>query len=294
MKGTMIPCVLCTAILCREAGRILRYIPGVVHPVREGARTSVTRVAATGSEKQPPEGNKQFALLVDGFVKDLFSTGIILQRLDYDVYIVNSAEDALRIMEAASPALVITELTLPRMSGLELLVRIKQDPKTREIPVIIHTANRDPKQESHCLAAKCAAFLKKPAEPDALYASIQHATEITPRQYIRLRTLLPANVGGRAAAGDDSGTEYVSELSEKGIFVHTLSPRPINTVVPVTMMIHSMPVRLKATVLYSIAMSPGLTKEPGMGMKFFEISPTDLELIRNFIKGQIMKDIPTQ
>jgi chemotaxis response regulator CheB len=197
-------------------------------------------------------------------------------------------------MEAASPALVITELTLPRMSGLELLVRIKQDPKTREIPVIIHTANRDPEKESHCLAAKCAAFLKKPAEPDTLYASIQHATEITPRQYIRLRTLLPANVGGRAAAGEASGTEYVSELSEKGIFVHTLSPRPINTVVPVTMLIHSMPVRLKATVLYSIAMSPGLTREPGMGMKFSEISPTDLELIRNFIKGQIMKDIPTQ
>ncbi len=273
---------------------LAEYQPGVVHPVHEGAHTSVTIVAATGSERQQRDGKKQFALLVDGSVKDLFSTGIILQRLDYDVYIVNSAEDALRIVEAASPALVITELTLPRMSGLELLVRIKQDPKTRDIPVIIHTANRDPQKESHCLAAKCSAFLKKPAEPDALYASIQHATEITPRQYIRLRTLLPANVGGRVAAGEASGTEYVSELSEKGIFVHTLSPRPINAVVPVTMLIHSMPVRLKATVLYSISMSTGLRREPGMGMKFSEISPTDLELIRNFIKGQIMKDIPTQ
>ncbi len=254
----------------------------------------MTRVATTRSERQPKDGKKHFALLVDGFVRDLFSTGIILQRLDYDVYIVNSAEDALRIMEAASPALVITELSLPRMSGLELLIRIKQDPKTRDIPVIIHTANSDANKEAHCLAAKCSAFLKKPTEPDALYASIQHATEITPRHYIRLRTLLPAMVGGRAAAGDAAGTEYVSELSENGIFVHTLSPRPVNTVVPVTMMIHSMPVKLKATVLYSIAMSTGLTKEPGMGMKFVEISPTDLELVRNFIKGQIMKDIPTQ
>ncbi len=254
----------------------------------------MTKPAATRSEKQIPESKKLFALLVDGYVRDLFTTGHILQRLDYDVYIVNSAEDALRIIEAAAPALVITELSLARMSGLELLVRIKQDPKTKDIPVIIHTANDDPKQKTYCLAAKCASYLKKPAEPDALYASIQHATEITPRQYIRLRTLLPAMVGGRAAAGNAEGTEYVSELSEKGIFVHTLSPRQVNAVLPVTIMIHSVPVKLRATVLYSIPLGPGLTREPGMGMKFCEISPADRELIKNFIKGQIMKDIPTQ
>ncbi len=246
------------------------------------------------SEQQTPHGKKPFALLVDGYVRDLFTTGIILQRLDYDVYIVNSAEDAIRIIDAAAPALVMTELSLPRTSGLELLVRIKQDPRTKDIPVIIHTANDDPNQKAHCLAAKCSDFLMKPAEADALYASIQHATEATPRRNIRLRTLLPANVGGRAAVGNIEGTEYVSELSEQGLFVHTLSPRPVNTVLPVTLMIHSMPVKLRATVLYSIAVSPGLRREPGMGMKFLEISPTDLELVRNFIKGQIMKDIPTQ
>jgi hypothetical protein len=76
--------------------------------------------------------------------------------------------------------------------------------------------------------------------------------------------------------------------------VHTLSPRQVNAVLPVTIMIHSMPVKLRATVLYSIPLAPGLTREPGMGMKFFEMSVTDRELIRNFIKGQIMKDIPTQ
>ena len=241
-----------------------------------------------------PDRKKSFALLVDGYVRDLFTTGMILQRLDYDVYITNTAEDALKVIDAALPALVITELSLPQMSGLEMLVRMRHDPRTRDIPVMIHTSQDDPNREKMCRASGCVAFLKKPADPGALYSVIQQATETTPRQHIRLRTLLPVRVGGLASTGNTTGTEYVSELSEKGLFVCTFNPRPVNAVFPVTLMIHSIPVKLKAMVLRTVIMSRGIFEEPGMAMKFIEISPTDLELLRNFIKGQIMRDIPTQ
>jgi CheY-like chemotaxis protein len=241
-----------------------------------------------------PDQIKSFALLVDGYVRDLFTTGLILQRLDYDVYITNTAEDAFKIIDAALPALVITELSLPQMSGLEMLVRMRHDPRTRDIPVMVHTSQDDPNREQMCRASGCAAFLKKPADPGVLYRVIQQATEATPRRHIRLRTLLPVRVGGLAAAGTTVSTEYVSELSENGIFVSTLSPRPVNAVLPVTLMIHSIPVKLKAMVLRTVIMNRGLFEEPGMALKFVEISPTDLELLRNFIKGQIMRDIPAQ
>ncbi len=241
-----------------------------------------------------PDRKKSFAILVDGHVRDLFTTGMVLQRLDYDVYITNTAEDALKVIDAALPALVITELTLPQMSGLEMLVRMRHDPRIRDIPVMIHTLLDDQNREKMCRASGCVAFLKKPADPGALYRIIQQATEATPRQHIRLRTLLPVRVGGRAPAGNTIGTEYVSELSENGIFVCTLSPGPVNAVFPVTLMIHSIPVKLKAMVLRTVIMHSGFFEEPGMAMKFVEISPTDLELLRNFIKGQIMRDIPTQ
>jgi two-component system cell cycle response regulator DivK len=240
-----------------------------------------------------PERKIRYALLVDSYIRDLFAMGMILQRLDYDVYIANSAEDALKLINAAAPELIITELSLQQMSGLELLVRLRHDPATRDIPVIIHTATADQKREEHCRAAGCAAFLAKPADLDALYIAIQQATEQTPRQFIRLRILLPVRVGG--ASSDAAGSiEFVSELSENGIFVRTLYPRPANAVVPVNLIIHSIPIKLKAVVVRSIHMSPGLAKEPGMGLKFVEISPTDRELLRNFIKGQIMKDVTTQ
>lgn len=244
--------------------------------------------AVTGNEA--PDRKTHFALLVDGYVRDLFTTGLVLQRLDYDVYIANSGEDALRIMDAARPALMLTELALPQMSGLELLLRARHDPRTSSMPVIIHTAIEDPKKEELCRVSGCAAFLKKPVEPGALYGAIQQATQVTPRKHIRLRTLLPVRVGGPAGIG----TDYVTALSESGIFVRTLSPRPIGAVLLVTIIIRSIPVKVKAMVLRSVTMNPGMFKEPGMAMKFVEISATDRELLRNFIKGQIMKDIPAQ
>ena len=237
---------------------------------------------------------KSFAILVDGYVRDLFTTGMILQRLDYDVYITNSAEDALKVVDAAIPALVITELSLPQMSGLEMLVRLRHDTRTRDIPVMIHTSLDDPNKEKMCKASGCVAFLKKPADPSTLYSALQQATESTPRHHIRLRTLLPVRVGGLAATGNTINTEYVSELSENGLFVCTLSPRPVKAVFPVTLMIHSIPIKLKAMVLRTVIMNSGFFEAPGMAMKFVEISPTDLELLRNFIKGQIMRDITVQ
>lgn len=249
--------------------------------------------AVSGQNGQLPDKKKGYALLVDSYVRDLFATGMILQRLDYDVYIANSGEDGLRIIDAAMPEIVITELSLHQMSGLELLVHLKHTPATKAVPVIIHTSSEDRKQEEHCRASGCAAFLKKPAEINELYSAIQHATENSPRQFIRLRTLLPVRVGGHVSPDAANSVEFVSEISENGLFVRTLHPRPVNSVLPVNLIIHSMAIKVKAVVLYSVTMKPGLFAEPGMGMKFVEISDANRELLRNFIKGQIMKDITT-
>ena len=227
---------------------------------------------AASEQSQP---RRKIAVLADGFVKDLFTTGVVLQRLDYDVYIVSSSEDALKLIEAALPALVITELAMPNMSGLELLVRIKHDSRTKMVPVIIHAAGDDDKKKELCRVSGCAAFLRKPADPVALYSAIQACTEAIPRQFIRVRTLLPVMVGGSSAAGNSGGTEYVTELSEAGIFVRTLHPRPVNATLPVTLIVRSVPIKAKALVVHSIPLNPGLYPEPGMGMKFLEISNTD-------------------
>ncbi len=251
----------------------------------------MTDLSANDQVPLKPEKGKNYALLVDGYVRDLFATGMILQRLDYEVFIANSGEDALKLIEVALPDLVITELSLQNMSGLELLFHLKHTPETKDIPVIIHTAIGDQKHEGHCRATGCSAFLRKPVSLDELYSAIQRATEVRPRQFIRLKTLLPVRVGGQLSHSAASSVEYISELSENGIFVRTLNPRQVDAVLPVNIIVNSVAVKLKAVVVRSVTMSQGLFKEPGMGMKFVEITEEHRDLIRNFIKGQIMRDI---
>src|SRR5574337_474903 len=83
---------------------------------------------------------KQIVLVVDGDPVSQFYTCLFLQRLDYRVISVRTAEEALVIMELTMPLVVVTEVTLKQMSGVDLLKYVKRDTRTRNVPVLIYTA----------------------------------------------------------------------------------------------------------------------------------------------------------
>lgn len=234
---------------------------------------------------------KRSLLVVDGSSTFLFYVGMLLKKLEYEVYTSQTAEEALRTMKEAVPVLVITDIPLPRMSGINLLRQMKQDPLLKAVPVIIHTSENDPGIKDTCLRAGCASYLTKPAEPDDLYRAIQLATESTPRHHIRLGTSLKAVIGDGTVLGGAVRTEYVTAVSEGGMYIRTLYPQPVNAALPVSMYIKDREIRVEAVVLYSSSMGEGPFKEPGMGMKFVKISPEDKAFVREFIKEQLMKDI---
>ncbi len=93
------------------------------------------------------------------------------------MYSVRTREDAIKLIDVALPKLVIPELSLHNMSGVELLYHLKHTPAMRDMPVIIHAAMGDEKWEDHCRTTGCAAFLRKPKHRDELYCAIQRATE---------------------------------------------------------------------------------------------------------------------
>lgn len=238
-----------------------------------------------------PERRKQFLVLIDSHPEDLFETGMLLQRFEYNVFTAGTAEEALQYMSVAVPAALITDLLLRGMSGLDLINRIKQEDRTKDVPVIVQTAMKDPKVEELCKLAGCAAFLRKPVDHNTLYRALQAALEATPRSYIRLNICLRAEIApveGRAAA---AGDEWVTALSENGLFIRTRHPSPVNAQLSVTFPLDGRFVTARAIVLYAFSHAAGPMKEPGMGMKFSDLSSRDRQLIQEFIKDELMRDV---
>jgi len=226
-------------------------------------------------------------LLVDSSRTMLYYYGIMLQRLSYTVHTVLTAEEALKEIEQGLPSFVITEITLPRMSGLDLLGKIAASDVMRKVPVIILTSESDPRIRESCLRLGCAGYLNKPVDADVLYRTIQMVSEQSPREHIRLYVSLKVIVGDGSDLGGNERVEYATAISAGGLFVRTLYPQPKNAITPLRICINEREIRAKAVVLYTSGMERGAFREPGMGMKFVEISDQDRSFVREFINAQL-------
>ena len=235
---------------------------------------------STSSERAARK--KRFVLVVDNNQRDATYLGILLQNLGYNSTVTRSGEEALEVISIAAPALVITELVLPGMNGSDLYDRITRNPAMPSAPVIIATRIPDMESEDRCRRVGCAGYLNKPVQPADLYRAVQQALEPTPRQNIRIATSLKTSIDGRSA-----GADYITVLSDAGLFVRTLEPRPTGSKHTVTFLLEKRIIRADTVVLYAYRFDENPGKEPGMGMKFLNLSPIDRDLIQSFIREHV-------
>ena len=97
-------------------------------------------------------------------VKDLFR----YDNLPGELVCVESAEEALRILPSLEPLVVLMDLSLPGMSGIEATKVIKGDPATRRVRVWAITARDAPSDIDEALAAGCDGYFTKPVNPKHL------------------------------------------------------------------------------------------------------------------------------
>ncbi len=96
-----------------------------------------------------------------------------LQSMEVEVSEAENLELAVRSLEAARPQLIIADLMTPAMDGLELLNYVKNDPKTRSIPVIIMTSDSDTAARDRAFRMGADDFVKKPVVPDEFFPRVR-------------------------------------------------------------------------------------------------------------------------
>ena len=75
-----------------------------------------------------------------------------------------SAEEGIQLAREHHPDLILMDIRLPGMNGLEATRFIKDDPELKDIPVVALTAYADEEDEAEAIDAGCAAFIPKPID----------------------------------------------------------------------------------------------------------------------------------
>jgi len=98
----------------------------------------------------------------------------VLERHEYVVRPTRNGREALQALDERLPMLVITDINMPEMDGYELCQRIKDDPKMKELPVILLTSLSDPKDILRGLECGADNFVVKPYDEEFLLSRIQY------------------------------------------------------------------------------------------------------------------------
>jgi CheY-like chemotaxis protein len=86
----------------------------------------------------------------------------LLRRMGYDIRAAADGREALRLVRTFAPQVILMDLMMPVLDGLEATRRLKADARTRDIPVLALTGNVTPAGESAARRAGCDEFLHKP------------------------------------------------------------------------------------------------------------------------------------
>ena len=86
----------------------------------------------------------------------------VLQADGYETEEVTTGEEAVTRAAQLKPDLIVMDIRLPGIDGLEATRRLKSDPSTEGIPIIAVTAHAMPEDEARILATGCQAYLSKP------------------------------------------------------------------------------------------------------------------------------------
>jgi two-component system cell cycle response regulator len=110
----------------------------------------------------PAALSKPIVLLVDDNDQNLELLEAYLEDLACDIRTARDGLEALESVAKAAPDLILLDVMMPRMSGFQACKKLKADPATRDIPIVIVTALSEVSDVEHAVDVGADDFLSKP------------------------------------------------------------------------------------------------------------------------------------
>ena len=100
-----------------------------------------------------------------------------LEVLGYEVTLAENGVKAVEMATSESPDLIVMDIVMPKMDGLQAASQIRKNPKTKDIPILAATALARPGDREKCLEGGCDGYIAKPFTHKQLGVAIEKLFE---------------------------------------------------------------------------------------------------------------------
>ena len=100
-----------------------------------------------------------------------------LEVLGYEVVLAQDGQEAVEKAATESPDLIVMDIIMPKLDGFQAAARIRENPRTKDIPILAATALARPGDRERCLESGCDGYIAKPFTHRQLGAAIDRLFE---------------------------------------------------------------------------------------------------------------------
>ena len=179
-----IPVIIVSVVDERTKGLAAGAAEYLVKPISREAIRRVLGVVGAGLETAyeamiiavpltPPPVNGRILLVEDNEI-NISAIGSYLRDRGYHVVEARNGREALARVDEARPDVILMDIQMPEMDGLEATRQLRAQPTYAALPIIVMTALAMPDDRERCMAAGASEYLTKPVSLKGLVATIQH------------------------------------------------------------------------------------------------------------------------
>jgi signal transduction histidine kinase/DNA-binding response OmpR family regulator len=180
---------------------LVKQMPQIPHPGENEIEEIITEKAWKDYEKKP-----QLLIVEDD--EQLKHYLIKLLKQTYDVKSASNGKEALTMIEKQQPELILTDIMMPEMDGIELTESLKQNMETSHIPIIMLTAKAGLEEKIQGIETGADAYIEKPFDPNYLSVRIKKLIETRKKLKIQYQNNI-------AAIGQSENLDNITTVDQK-------------------------------------------------------------------------------
>jgi CheY-like chemotaxis protein len=235
---------------------------------------------------------KKTVLLADDNKTFVMYMSIILNRMGLNVVPAADGLEAMRLLKVIPPDLVMLDIKMPVVDGIDTLEQIKSHEKFSQIPVAMLTADSTKETIEGCREMGCSGYLTKPVVLHELHNVLEECI-FSPLGWKRKHMRAHRNIKAIITHKGESHELFTESVSGGGVYLRKKDPLPVGSDIDITLHLDdSTALDLKGTVIYTKELYGDVFKvPPGMAVEFSDMKTEDSRVLAEHVSRLIAADV---